>query len=285
MARRDGAGNGSMIEAKNAASMLRKAATLPLVFSAQSGTVWPTPAMSAKRFYHLVLLAALPAWSVVVGRAQEETRVARVIQTTEAIFPTTVGTRELDYGTADIVINVDADGKLADWLVVSYTDEAFADEAVRVLKEWKYEPARSNGVAVGSLLDLAFEFRAHLKVIETNASDPYHGRIASVLGPRVTHLLCPAHDLDRPVTPLQTVAPPSAQALGRAAAAGGRVVVRFYVDREGRPRMPVIVSATEPGLAQAAVDALSQWRFEPPTLAGRPVAVRAEEEFVFSQRS
>jgi TonB family protein len=172
---------------------------------------------------------------------------------------------------------------LADLLVVSYTDEAFADEAVRALKDWKYEPARSGGQAVGSLLDLAFEFRAHLKVMTTSASDPYHGRIASIVGPRVTHLLCPARELDRPVTTRQTVALPSAKALGAAGAAGGSVVVRFYVDQDGRPRMPVIVSATTPALAQAAVVTLSQWRFEPPTLAGRPVAVRAEEEFVFSQ--
>jgi TonB family protein len=240
--------------------------------------------MSAKRFFPLVLPAALLAWSAVAGRAEGVTRAARVIQTTEPIFPTTVSTRELDYGTAEIVINVDADGNLADWLVVSYTDEAFADEAVRAVKDWKYQPALAGGRAVGSLLDLAFEFRAHLKVMTTSASDPYHGRIASILGPRVTHLLCQARELDRPVTAVQTVAPPSAQALGPAAA-GGRVLVRFYVDRDGRPRMPVIVSATEPWLAQAAVDALTQWRFAPPTLAGRPVEVRAEEEFVFAQGS
>jgi TonB family protein len=60
------------------------------------------------------------------------------------------------------------------------------------------------------------------------------------------------------------------------------VVVDFYVDQDGRIRMPVIMSATHDFLAQAAVDALNQWRFKPPTLAGQPVAVRVEQEFVFS---
>jgi TonB family protein len=149
------------------------------------------------------------------------------------------------------------------------------------LKQWQYQPALLDGRPVGSLLELRFEFKAHLKVITTDASDPYHNLLASIIGPRVTHLLCRPGDLDRPVATLQTVAPAGVGA-SSGSVAGERVVVDFYVDQDGRIRMPVIMSATHDFLAQAAVDALNQWRFKPPTLAGQPVAVRVEQEFVFS---
>jgi len=191
-----------------------------------------------------------------------------------------VTTIQLAYGAASVVINVDADGKLADCLVTKYTDPAFADEAVRVLREWKYQPALVDGKPVGSLLTLSFEFRAHLKVMTTYDPDPFHGRLYSFLGPRVTQVLHQAAELDEPVTTVQTVKPEVS-----APPAGGNVLVSFYVDPEGRARMPVVVSSSQDLLAQAAVDALTQWRFKPPTVAGHPAAVRVEQEFVFTQRT
>lgn len=49
--------------------------------------------------------------------------------------------------------------------------------------------------------------------------------------------------------------------------------------------MPVVVSSPHEGLAQAAVDALTRWRFNAPTRSGKPVSVRVRQEFIFPANS
>jgi hypothetical protein len=63
------------------------------------------------------------------------------------------------------------------------------------------------------------------------------------------------------------------------------VVLDFYIDTEGRPRMPVVLSAAHDVYAIAAMEALLQWRFAPPTRQGRPAIVRATQQFSFAARS
>jgi len=45
--------------------------------------------------------------------------------------------------------------------------------------------------------------------------------------------------------------------------------------------MPVVVESPHEVFSQAAVGALSQWRFTAPTRAGKPVTVRVRQEFIF----
>ncbi len=61
--------------------------------------------------------------------------------------------------------------------------------------------------------------------------------------------------------------------------------VEFYIDPVGRVRMPAVSSrsvAADPKMAAAALDAVSQWRFDPPLRKGKPVLVHAEQDFTFS---
>ena len=58
----------------------------------------------------------------------------------------------------------------------------------------------------------------------------------------------------------------------------------FLIDEEGRVRLPAVSRATNEAneeLAAAAVTAVTQWRFEPPTAKGKPVLVRAQQDFAF----
>jgi hypothetical protein len=61
------------------------------------------------------------------------------------------------------------------------------------------------------------------------------------------------------------------------------VLIDFYIDTEGRPRMPVVLRAAHELYALAAVDALLQWRFVPPRHQGRPRIVRATQLFSFAE--
>jgi TonB family protein len=53
----------------------------------------------------------------------------------------------------------------------------------------------------------------------------------------------------------------------------GTVVVRVVIDEHGVPLSPSVVSSIDPVFTLAALEAMRKWRFEPATIAGRPVIV------------
>ena len=61
-------------------------------------------------------------------------------------------------------------------------------------------------------------------------------------------------------------------------------LVKFFVDTEGRARVPVVISAATPELGAAVVAAVKQWRFDPPRLDGKPVIVLETYTFRFGAK-
>jgi TonB family protein len=53
----------------------------------------------------------------------------------------------------------------------------------------------------------------------------------------------------------------------------GTVMVRAVISTTGEPLHPEVINTVHPGLAQAAVDAVRQWRYQPTLLNGQPVEV------------
>jgi protein TonB len=52
----------------------------------------------------------------------------------------------------------------------------------------------------------------------------------------------------------------------------GTVIVRAVISTTGEPLHPEVINTTvNPGLAQAALDAVRQWRYQPTLLNGQPV--------------
>jgi len=239
--------------------------------------------MNARRLSQSFFALAALAAAVASGWAETRTIVPlQIIQTTEPQFPVSLDTLTVSNGEACVLINVDADGKLADWLVLSYTFKAFADESVRMLREWRYEPARLNGERIGVRVPVTFTFETKGKVISAIPTDYYEFFVRSWRGQYVIFQVCRPQELDQPLQVLNTVRPRYAGAGKQPGGANSRVLLDFYVDEIGRPRMPVVMNATDNLLAAAAVSALEQWRFAVPTRGSTPVAVHAQQEFVFS---
>jgi TonB family protein len=67
----------------------------------------------------------------------------------------------------------------------------------------------------------------------------------------------------------------------KAAKIAGTVVVALEVQADGRAHNAQIVRSLHPGLDQSALDAISQWRFQPGTKNGLPVTVKATIEINF----
>jgi TonB family protein len=204
----------------------------------------------------------------------------RIIKTTELQFPLALNTMTASRGEASVLINVDAQGRLIDWLVVSYTQKPFADEAVKALKEWRFEPARRSGEAIAIRTTLTFNFEADRKVMSVIPTDMFDIFVRSWRGERVISQVCRPQDLDQPLQTVKTVQPRYAPPVKAPGDTRSRVLVDFYVDETGRPRMPVVVQASDTLFAAAAVDALDQWRFAAPTRGREPVAVHVQQEFV-----
>jgi TonB family protein len=88
-------------------------------------------------------------------------------------------------------------------------------------------------------------------------------------------------DLDHIPFPRHVVAPICPPSLGPVT---DRVEVTFMIDEQGNVGRVQAVSGENPVLRQAAVAAISQWRFDPPSRSGQPTQVAATQAFVFGPR-
>jgi TonB family protein len=209
----------------------------------------------------------------------------RIEQTVEPRFPHALSLSHITEGEARVVVNIDANGKLVDWLVTGYTDKAFANEAVSMLKLWRYEAPTENGRPIGVRTELRFEFEARGRVVSLMAIDTPEVLLKQMgIGPHYTAAVYGLQELDQPVAPINPTSP-LYPAQPVSAKQRQTVVVDFYVDEKGQPRMPVVVNSSHDHFSNAAVDALNRWRFTAPTRGGRPVSVRVRQEFIFPGRS
>ncbi len=67
----------------------------------------------------------------------------------------------------------------------------------------------------------------------------------------------------------------------RDAKIAGTVMVELEVQADGKAHNAQIVRSLDPGLDQNAINAISQWRFQPGTKNGLPVTVHATIEINF----
>jgi TonB family protein len=208
----------------------------------------------------------------------------KVDQTQEAAFPSTLIPVGVKSGSASVAVAVDDTGKLTDFLVTAYTHPAFADSAVAAIRKWKFEPAMIHGFPRNSKSDLTFRFQLEGIVVMTMTSLSYEEMLHLKLAPGSTAFsACTLGEIDRIPNPTKIVNPVYPNQLARSSR-GGHVSVGFYIDQQGRVRMPSVSLETNEAneeLAAIAVTAVSQWQFDPPTSKGRPVLVLAQQDFNF----
>ena len=180
-------------------------------------------------------------------------------------------------GEVSAVISVDEKGELTDCLVTGYTEQAFADAAVVALKRWVYQPARVNGRARASRADVLFQFKDQGVIVQNFPGALEQRALSGYMQGRYVYQTCKLRELDRIPTPVHVVHP-SIKSDGFPHSA----TVEFYIDEEGRVRMPAVArESADDAYAAAAVSAVEQWRFEPPLRRGKPVLVYAQQEFSF----
>ena len=225
-----------------------------------------------------MLASVLPVTAGLPAADSESEAGLRINQTEPAEFPVGALHQGIHSGKVRVVVSVDAEGKLVDYLVVAYTNEIFVSSAVRALKSWTYEPAKVHGHVRASRADIAFVYKGDMVVAVQNAD---YNITQGMFGQIYKFEPSVLRDLDHIPVPLHVVTPLIPD--GVLAAGEVRVVtVEFYIDQEGKVRVPSVSrEQVDDQLAAAAVDAVEQWSFEPPMRKGQPVLVLAQQDFHF----
>jgi len=226
----------------------------------------------------LLVLGTVPA-SRAIGAMDEQP--IRIIQTIEAKFPAELTAQGISRGEVQAVMLIDADGKLADCMVTAYSHPAFAVEILTAVRHWEYVPARVNGEATGQRVQLVFHFEQKGSIVSMIPATAIASSLNRIVPSSLTALVCRADELDQKPRILESVSPRHPGKALTPPAEKGNALIDFYIDAEGKPRMPVSLRATHEEFAVAAAEALMHWRFSPPTRHGRPIAVRMVQEFVF----
>jgi TonB family protein len=176
---------------------------------------------------------------------------------------------------------VNAEGELVDFLVVAYTRKAFAEEAERTIRQWKFEPEYSGDQPLDTILDITFNFEVTgVLLVQRYGADP----LPSTPLENYEYQACSLKYLDRIPTPVAIVRPTYPSEWAEKGIVG-QVVVDFYIDETGRTRFAAVPSGANELLAGITVPAVSQWRFSPPTRHGSPVLVHAQQIFDFRKDS
>jgi TonB family C-terminal domain len=229
------------------------------------------------------MLAGLGCVSAMAA-ADEMYRPMKVIQTEAVIYPRRVLDLGINHGYARVTVQIDEHGKLTDHLVTGYSHEAFAQAAVVALKNWRYEPAWLRGEPYGATSDLTFHFESQgMVVVDLTVSRYVELRDYQLRPNAYTYGVKRMSELDQIPTPSKVVTPVYPVEPSQTPRAA-TVAVTFYIDENGKVRLPTVsreASEHDGIFARAAVDAVSQWEFEPPRSGGVPVLVLARQEFHF----
>lgn len=211
-------------------------------------------------------------------RAELEAMVVQV--TKEPEMPAILLHNGLREGRVIVAVGVGADGRLTDSLVLAASHKELIQPTVEALKEWQFKPARRDGQPIAAQQELTINIYMTGAMVSRTNMELVQDLFEQNAGRRYDYQMCSAREVDVPLTAINQVNPKyagEAQRLG----VGGKVRVHFYVDEQGGVRMPAVVAETHPYLSAAAVEAMRNWKFAPPTRRGRPVLVAAVQEFDF----
>lgn len=198
-------------------------------------------------------------------------------------YPPALQIAGITRGYAVVAVNIDTEGKVQDALLLAHTHPRIADTALAALRGWRFIPARLDGLPVPVQTEVRIDFTLEGAVITANAINQFFFHNFENVGDlSPIHQLCSANRLDRAPQRIEGEAPHYTKDAG-AAGVQGRVQVHFYIDERGAVRLAGAQPApgAHPYLLEQAVQAVRQWRFEPPTSHGRPVLVAAVQEFDF----
>lgn len=236
--------------------------------------------MNTSTFFIVALALTTVEMNAQLGAPMPERQSLTIHKTVMPTFPRSMLEAGVYDGSVQILIDVDADGLLSEWLVVGYSHPEFADAVEAAVRRWEFEPMRVSGETVASQVELFFDFSSEGAVISLIGSGVTPGSLIPEMNNFRGTWPKSLQDLDRIPVPLVTV-PPSYSFDLKDKGVYGQATVEFYIDKSGTVRMPAVLDSDFMELGALALHAVEQWSFEPATARGQPVLVKARQVFHF----
>ncbi len=198
----------------------------------------------------------------------------------EPLFPVLLKSEGIFSGFVDIVVDINPDGTIEDWLPVRATHPDFVRSVEHAIRKWSFKPPMSNGKPTPLVVQMTINYSFEgVVLVSGNITDVYLNRLS-----RDREFYQPVarlSDLDQIPEPVHIV-PPRIPSDVPDDKIQGDVVVTFFIDQEGHVRIPIVTEINgHRGLAVSAFMAIKEWEFKPPTVHGDPVLVKARQPFHF----
>jgi TonB family protein len=176
-------------------------------------------------------------------------------------------------GSATVAFTVAPNGYVSEVTVKEATQPAFGAALLAAVSSSRFEPAIVNGRGA----EVQLLRRVDFKPVPLDAGDD--DGLTRLVGLVRQDAIKGGQGLDGKLVPLYRIAP--AKPLHAASGDKGDAVIEFVIDRDGRARLPKIVSASREEYGWAAATAISQWVFSAPTRGGKPTEHRVQLPVVF----
>lgn len=235
-----------------------------------------------KRFHLLLWVTWLAGAAAAVLHADvnDSTMLAlKLVKFVQPEFPGQLRLEGIPVGEATLAVGRDAAGHPTDILAIEATHPAMADAAVAAIKQWRFEPMDEAALQgqPPALVRVSFNYEGVLFVFPNLSTDA--GPARSERHDRPVSLRH-ASSLPAPPKALNQPMPAYPRALAGQNLAG-QASVTFYIDADGRVRLPRVLDASAREFGEAAVSAVANWRYEAPRLKGAPVVVTEQWAFQF----
>lgn len=240
-----------------------------------------------KRSTLLLWVGMLAGSAATVVSATEEESTMRELQLARMVhpnFPGQLAILGIPTGDVTLAISRDAGGNPTDILVIESSHSLFSEAALESAWQWKFVPISESAArnAAPAVVRLSFSYQGVVFVFPTIENQMRRNVGAGIRNRAVVlPTLEMANSSPRPVNYKDPEYPATLASVGMQ----GEAKVTFYVDEEGKVRMPRVLSATAPEFGKAAIAAVSNWRFDPPKPRGNTMVAADSWTFKFTQKS
>jgi protein TonB len=234
-----------------------------------------------KSFKHLITLLALALPCVIHAAELKNFENASFQKYDEPIFPPILKFEGITDGHVELIIDINEDGTVADWIPLRSTHRLLTESVGRSLENWRFNPAKTDGEPIPVAQKILFNFDHSGTVLISGTALDLHMRWIRELGVQDDRMAFQLPDLDQLPEPTEIVRPLIPESMAKENLSG-TVMVSFYIDTQGNVRIPVAIEWDgDIMFAKSAIHAITQWKFNPPKRMGRPVVVHAIQPFHF----
>ncbi len=182
------------------------------------------------------------------------------------------------YATIDVAFLFNDQGYVEDWVALRANDPKLIRSLNSVVGDWKIKPPMYEGKPSWAYMEFTVRFVNEGAVVSMSPIETLMSMTGSMNDDFI--YLVPFSELDSIPTPIEMDQPKLSPKLVQGSP-GATVKFEFFIDQEGKVRMPIVKEfETEEMAAAIMLESLLKWRFEPPTRKGRPVMTRAVVPFV-----